>query len=1593
MKSSSKLSVRSGRSALFFGVVMITSSLAVFAPPAGAADVNVPFTAVTTIFAEDFELGASGWTSGGTASSWALGTPTAAGGPAGPWSGANSWATNLAGTYNNSECSWVRSPPIPLPAAGASVDGVEASVARLAFKHWLDIENRWDGAVIQVSTNGGANWTIVAPPGGYPADLQTTARRCLLGTTAATPPAQRGWSSNMSATNTSWLDAEVDLTAFLGQTVEVRFAFGSDSIIVRKGWAFDDVVVQVGAGAFASTPDPTVDAVSTFTPITAIFADDFELGANGWTAGGNLSSWALGTPSGSAGPSGPFSGVNVWGTNLTGNYNNNECSRLVSPSITLPGAGADLPDGVRVEAARVAFKQWFNSENRYDGGRVQISTDDGATWQALDLDPPYNDIANTVAVRNCMGMSATDKYQTNVLSARPDEWLDASADLTAYLGQTVRIGFLLATDGSVVRGGWYVDDVAVIAGIGATVAPPAPDTNVTIPYTSVVAYEEGFEDGVDGLNGWTPVQRKVDTRTYLNSWQLGTPTAASGPITTSKVWGTNLSGNYNNNDCAAVVSPPLDLTGIAAGASVRLDWQQWMRTSISSDGGVVAVSTNDGASWNVVNPTVAYPRVINSVARQCLLGVFSSTPPTQNGYSGNLSATSTSWSTQSIDLSGYVGQNVRVRYHWASDGSTNSFPGWFVDNVALVVDGTNAAVFDFESGDQGWSAATTPIPAPMSWETGAPSVVGPAAAAEGSSVLATNVNGNYADGECTAVESPSIDLTDYPEALGARLTMAQWFSTSGSGDAGLVQMRVDGGGWTTIAPTGGYTGTMFSYAYSCMGMPSTTTAFRGAIDSDVNAWSTKEYVLQGASGHTVQFRLLFAGDNSTNSAGWYIDDVTLSVGVGGQTIDLADPSSSGRSGRFDNRLAEALAGEGPHGDAKFLTVVVGGPEIVATTSTDRVGVMAYYEEQARPWFDVIEAFVIENEGEITHSFAAVPAIVATVPRHAVPDLVRIQGVRSVELDDDESLKLIAPEPGGDEGITPLNAESVPMTGAPEIWARGYRGEGMKISVIDTGIYADHPVFKVAPDCTSNRVIAFKDYVNNQVAPYDDNGHGTHVAGTAAGSNECGGWANGMAPKASLMGVKFLSATGSGSFANGMAALQWSFDNGADVTSNSWGHPTCTIDLNILRLVNTLTKAGMPNVFAAGNSGPSGRVGNPACADYAISVGATDKAMVKASYSSIGPCTDPTESNVQRICPDVMAVGSGVVSAVPSGSCQLCKPWGYNYLNGTSMATPHVAGAVALMIQFKKALTGTDWDTAGQAEKSALKITAIDLGAPGEDNSYGAGFIQLLPIYNAIANPGLPDIRDVLTVPAADLRVGNSGTLLFRVSNAGTRQVTGDFMVTLTRPDGSQVLDDREVVLGWGGAATHSMLFSVSTATAAGTYTYSGDFVYSWVDDNNVVQTGEVHRTGSFVVRKIDLIVGRSLLDSTHVGAAETVVLTVENRGNEDARNVTLDETIRHAYRLLPGSPDPLNSNWIYGGSPAPNSVAVDNSFGRTTLGWVIGDLPQGASLELSYSEVATRDGTFPFVGLLKYRDGAGVLYLRGATDVQTVSLTPTLPSL
>jgi serine protease AprX len=283
-------------------------------------------------------------------------------------------------------------------------------------------------------------------------------------------------------------------------------------------------------------------------------------------------------------------------------------------------------------------------------------------------------------------------------------------------------------------------------------------------------------------------------------------------------------------------------------------------------------------------------------------------------------------------------------------------------------------------------------------------------------------------------------------------------------------------------------------------------------------------------------------------------------------------------------------------------------------------------------------------------------------------------------------------------------QSVSIIKDPAEWAqiksfynKSIDGSGVTIAVLDTGIDPMHPDFYF-PNGTS-KIAAAVSFTGESIV--DKDGHGTHVASIAAGTGVASqGQYTGVAPGATLLNVKVLNNHGSGAESWIINGIQWAVDNNASILNMSFESDISSDGTDPLSAtVNWATQQGIVCVVAAGNSGPSTfGVGSPGAAESAITVGASTKDDVVASFSSAGPTDD------DRIKPDVVAPGVDIVAARAAGT-SMGTPVSeyYTMASGTSMAAPHVAGAAALLLGAHPSWTPLQ-------VKMALANYAKDLGA-------------------------------------------------------------------------------------------------------------------------------------------------------------------------------------------------------------------------------------------------------------------------------------------
>jgi serine protease AprX len=375
----------------------------------------------------------------------------------------------------------------------------------------------------------------------------------------------------------------------------------------------------------------------------------------------------------------------------------------------------------------------------------------------------------------------------------------------------------------------------------------------------------------------------------------------------------------------------------------------------------------------------------------------------------------------------------------------------------------------------------------------------------------------------------------------------------------------------------------------------------------------------------------------------------------------------------------------------------------------------------------VRAFAARHGGKVRYEYKLLPNVVNLrgIPRAAVegwaarmPDLIRVEEDREVRAHLDDSTPLIRALQSQLEGA------GLPADGA-----------GVRVCVLDSGIISNHMMYADRVDGDAGW-----DFVNNDADPEDDYGHGTHVAGIAVGGTGLEVWSDcgyykpfqGIAPEATLIGVKVLNASGSGTYSDVMAGIehcadQTSSGGRADVINLSLGAggftESCDGDA-MAAAANAAVDAGVVVVASSGNDGFSNAMGTPACGSKVIAVGAT----YDANYPN---CSEPTTDRFFfPVCGDYMPHVDDLV-CFTNQSDELdvtapgCKIWSANLSGtgatakcGTSMSSPHVAGLAAL-------LRSQDGTLSPAEVRQVIRDGAIDLGSGGFDRGYGHGRIDVM----------------------------------------------------------------------------------------------------------------------------------------------------------------------------------------------------------------------------------------------------------------------------
>lgn len=404
--------------------------------------------------------------------------------------------------------------------------------------------------------------------------------------------------------------------------------------------------------------------------------------------------------------------------------------------------------------------------------------------------------------------------------------------------------------------------------------------------------------------------------------------------------------------------------------------------------------------------------------------------------------------------------------------------------------------------------------------------------------------------------------------------------------------------------------------------------------------------------------------------------------------------------------------------------------------------------------DTLDTLSEDTDYEVKNDFWLANAALVTAtkdPESARAELTDLSGVESVHRD----FMIPGPDPLSEADVLPHDHEvyqyGIPAMNIPDTWdAFNTRGDGVSVAVLDTGIDPDHPDLTLAQDGWTE---FDEEGTEIDSKPYDPDGHGTHVSGTVAGGRASGLEGEphlGVAPEADLYNVKVLDD--GGTFTQILAGVEWAVEQGIDVVNMSLGATGMFGEM--IEPIQNAFQEGTVVVSSAGNSGAESS-GSPGNIFESFAVGASNPDGDITSFSS-GELIRTSEDwdadwltedwPLNYHVPDVAAPGADVLSTYPDGE--------YNRLSGTSMASPHVAGAVALAISANPDLRGQVGELQDIFERTAVHGDGPD-ALPGI--RYGEGIIDTLSGITSATDSNTIEgtVLDAAGDPLSDITVESS----------------------------------------------------------------------------------------------------------------------------------------------------------------------------------------------------------------------------------------------
>ncbi len=547
--------------------------------------------------------------------------------------------------------------------------------------------------------------------------------------------------------------------------------------------------------------------------------------------------WEWGEPT--SGPGEAYVGDNVWATNLDGSYEST-CAGLASPII-------DLTDA---DSAEVSIQHWMESDDGWGGwtlfgaGLIFVTTDEGETFDYIIPEEGYdNDFS--FSLEDCFDNVSSSE---NAFGGGPDfDYRQATIDLDDYVGEEVQVVFAFGDNSDRDEDGWYLDRFA----------------------TTIDGVED-VEDFEEDDGGFEIMSTHVPESLPPVGWEWGHPEVGPSVDDDRNMWATNLEGDFGHNECAWIESEPIDLTGLEATASntATLQWDQFFRASYFTAGGVVQIGV-DG-EHTIIEPDDGYNQNPPSETHDCLGEEVEDT----GAYGSFPSSPGSEPYTETADISEFLGEEITIRYLFASAETGSTSDGWYVDEVIVDLEIQQDLPDLIEIPDPEAPSAP-PLMHPLwvsdgDWEYGAITNDGPI----GELAFATNIGGDYDEGPSCSVLETSIDV---PVSDG-ELTWDQWLRSSSFTAGGMIQV-VDDEGTHNVAPEEGYpTSSTRSSLDDCL--QHETDDVGGAMGGyeqrsgdPMERWTAD---LSDWAGEEISLRFVWGvADTSFTLPGWYVNNMTL----------------------------------------------------------------------------------------------------------------------------------------------------------------------------------------------------------------------------------------------------------------------------------------------------------------------------------------------------------------------------------------------------------------------------------------------------------------------------------------------------------------------------------------------------------------------------------------------------------------------------------------------------------------------------------------------------------------------------------------------